>query len=127
MRRLHSSLQGQGKWALLASVALGLIVAPFAVAGNGETMKVGARNAATDKETRIIGTDVATYATRQSNDKENDGGSAAYGCRSVIATEPCLFVFAVRTARAFDFRSRGNEGGRILVYGDKTNPRNNRP
>jgi len=127
LQKVRSLLKGQGKWALLSAIALGLLVAPFAVAENNDVMKVGSRNAATDRETRIIGTDVATYATRQSNDKEGDGGSAAYGCRSALANEPCLFVFAVRTARAFDFRSRGNEGGRILVYGDMTNPRNNRP
>ncbi len=126
-QKVRSITKGQGKWALLSAVALGLVVSPFAVADNGDTMRVGARSAASDRETRIIGTNVATYATRQSNDKEGDGGSAAYGCRSVVAAEPCLFVFAVRTARAFDFRSRGNEGGRILVYGDTTNPRNNRP
>ena len=127
MKRLRSSFRGQGKWALLSAVALGLIAAPFAVAGDGDTMRVGAGNSSETAETRIIGQNVPTYATRQSNNKENDGGSATYGCRSTFAAEPCLFVFALRTARAFEFRSRGNEGGQIIVSGDTTNPRNNRP
>lgn len=127
MQRLKRSLRGQGKWALLSSIALALIIAPFAVAGDGDVMRVGAGNSSNTAETRIIGQNVSTYATRQSNNKEGDGGSATYGCRSSIANEPCLFVFSLRTARAFEFRSRGNEGGRILVSGDKTNPRNNRP
>jgi len=127
VQRLKRSLRGQGKWALLSSVALALIIAPFAVAGDGDVMRVGAGNSSNTAETRIIGQNVSTYATRQSNNKKGDGGSATYGCRSSIANEPCLFVFSLRTARAFEFRSRGNEGGRILVSGDKTNPRNNRP
>jgi hypothetical protein len=127
VRRLRSSLRGQGKWALLCSVALALIVSPFAVAGDGDVMKVGARNASDTRETRIIGEDVSTYATRQSNDKEGDGGSAAYGCRSSLANEPCLFVFNVRNGRAFDLRSRSNTAGRILAYGDQANPDNNKP
>lgn len=127
MKRLRSSFRGQGKWALLSAVALGLIAAPFAVAGDGDPMRVGAGNSSETAETRIIGQNVPTYATRQSNNKENDGGSATYGCRSTFAAEPCLFVFALRTARAFEFRSRGNEGGQIIVSGDTTNPRNNRP
>jgi hypothetical protein len=126
VQRIRSALRGQGKWALLCSVALGLIISPFAIAGDGDVMRVGAGNSSQVNETRIIGQNVSTYATRQSNNKEGDGGSATYGCRSSIANEPCLFVRSLRTARAFEFRSRGNEGGRILV-GDPTNPDNNRP
>jgi hypothetical protein len=117
MRRLRSSLRGQGKWALLCSIAISLIAAPFAVAGDGDVMRVGARNSAETKETRIIGQDVSTYATRQSNNKSNDGGAATYGCRSILSEEPCINVFALRSARAFLFTSRGNEGGRIVVSG----------
>jgi hypothetical protein len=127
MQRFRSSLRGQGKWVLLSSIILGLLIAPFAVAGDGDVMRVGDGNSAGTQETRIIGQNVSTYATRQSNNKEGDGGSATYGCRSSLGNEPCIFVNALRTARAFDFRSHGNDGGQILVYGDKSNPRNNRP
>jgi hypothetical protein len=126
MQRLRSSLRGQGVWVLLSSIALALIVTPFAVAGDGDVMRVGDGNSAETAETRIIGQNVGTYTTRQSNNKEGDGGAATYGCRSALGAEPCLFVNALRTTRAFDFRSRGKEGGRILVTGDP-NPRNNVP
>ncbi len=126
MKRLRSSLRGQGKWTLFSALGLALIASPFAVAGDGDSMRVGARNFANTKETNISGQKVKTFATRQSNLLEGDGGSATYGCRSSFANEPCLSVFALRTARAFDFRSRGNEGGRITVEGSP-NPRNNRP
>jgi hypothetical protein len=126
MLRLRSSLRGQGKWVLLSSIALGLLIAPFAVAGDGDVMKVGAGNSAGVNETRIIGQNVSTYTTRQSNNKQGDGGAATYGCRSDLGNEPCLFVFALKTAHAFDFRSRGKVGGQILVAGDP-NPRNNAP
>lgn len=126
MKRLRSSLRGQGKWALFSGLGLALLVSPFAVAGDGDTMRVGSGNSADDSETRIIAQNVSTFATRQSNNKEGDGGSATYGCRSSFANEPCLDVFALRTARAFDFRSRGNEGGRIRVEGN-ANPDLNRP
>ena len=78
------------------------------------------------KETRIIAQDVSTYATRQSNNKSNDGGAATYGCRSILSEEPCINVFALRSARAFLFTSRGNEGGRIVVSGPG-GPDANRP
>src|SRR5215208_1257158 len=90
MQRFRSSLRGQGKWVLLSSIVLGLLIAPFAVAGDGDVMRVG------------------------------DGNSAGIN-------EPRIFVNALRTALAVDFRSHGNLGGRILVYGDKANPRNNKP
>jgi hypothetical protein len=111
---------------LLSSIALGLLSAPFAVAGDGDVMKVGAGNSAENNETRIIGQNVGTYTTRQSNNKEGDGGAAIYGCRSSLAAEPCLEVDSLRGARAFSFKSKGFEGGRITVLGD-VNPRNNRP
>jgi hypothetical protein len=116
LRRLLPS--GQGRWVLLSAVVLGLLSAPMAIAGDGDVMKVGDGNSASVAETRIIGQNVSTYATRQSNNKEGDGGSATYGCRSSIANEPCLYVLALRDAHAFDFRTRGTEGGRILAFGN---------
>src|SRR4051812_33285221 len=112
--------------AIVSAVVLAALVGPTAFASDGDVMRVGAGNSANTAETRIIAQNVSTFATRQSNNKEGDGGAATYGCRSSFANEPCLAVFALRTARAFDFRSRGNEGGVITVEGDQ-NPRNNRP
>jgi hypothetical protein len=126
MRRVGRTLRGEGKWVLLSAVLLSVLVSPLALAGDGDVMRVGAGNSSETAETRIIGQNVSTYATRQSNNKEGDGGSATYGCRSSASNEPCLFVFALRTARAFDFISRGQVGGSITVSGD-ANPDNNKP
>jgi hypothetical protein len=112
--------------ALVSAVVLAALVGPVALANDGDPMRVGAGNSAQTAETRIIAQNVSTFATRQSNNKEGDGGAATYGCRSTAGNEPCLAVFALRTARAFDFRSRGVLGGVITVEGDQ-NPRNNRP
>jgi hypothetical protein len=112
--------------ALASAVVLAALVGPVALANDGDPMRVGAGNSAQTAETRIIAQNVSTFATRQSNNKEGDGGAATYGCRSSLGNEPCLAVFSLRTARAFDFRSRGPEGGVITVQGDP-NPRNNRP
>ncbi|CAN5560536.1 hypothetical protein BH20ACT18_BH20ACT18_06340 [soil metagenome] len=126
LKRVRLSFQGQGKWALLSAVILGALVSPFAIAADGDTMKVGAGNSADTKETNISGQKVKTFATRQSNNLEGDGGSATYGCRSSAANEPCLEVFALRTARAFFFRSRGPELGR-LSYEGTANPATIKP
>lgn len=112
--------------ALISAVILAALVGPVAFASDGSVMKVGAGNSADTAETRIIAQNVSTFATRQSNNKEGDGGAAIYGCRSAAGNEPCLEVDALRTGQAFSFRSKGTEGGRITVLGD-ANPRNNRP
>ena len=118
MRLLRLTFGHRARWVLLSALSLALLATPLAIAGDGDVMRVGDGNSANVNETRIIGQDVATYATRQSNNKEGDGGSATYGCRSSVQNEPCLFVFALRDARAFDLRSRGTEAGRILAYGN---------
>ena len=65
----------QGAWLLASSIALGILVAPFAVAaGEGDNVRLGVRNpgggSSTEvtKETQIIAeTAINTYGTRQSN------------------------------------------------------------
>lgn len=99
--------------ALMGGTVAALVATPFAVAETGDVAVVGERNFATS-ETRYIG-DVATFSTRQSNRREGDGGAATYGCRASESNEACLFVYNVRAGRAFDFRSKGTETGRILV------------
>ena len=115
MRSSWDALRRQPKFLALAALALAVAITPLATADTGDRMKVGARNFA-EKETRIIG-DTTSYATRQSNGNDGDGGSATYGCRSSSENEPCLFVYNVRQGRAFDFRSKWTTGGRIMVYG----------
>src|SRR5262249_5641389 len=63
-------------------------------------------------ETQIIA-DNTTYGTRQSNLRDGDGGGAIYGCRSNPGNEPCIRANNLKTGRAFEFATRGNEAGRI--------------
>jgi hypothetical protein len=97
------------------ATALALGVTGVASGAAGDNVIIGERNAA-EGQTAIVGTST-TYATRQSNNLENDGGAASYGCRSNLANEPCLFVLNHRGGEAFYFRARGSErAGHIEVF-----------
>jgi hypothetical protein len=116
---------GKGPWLFAAVVAVALLVTPFAVAQGGNDGKVlrgGTRNPSSNpgqnfnRETEIIANS-ATYGTRQSN-KSNNGGGAIYGCRSraggtAAGNEPCIRASNLSSGRAFEFATRGAEGGRI--------------
>src|SRR4051794_18151088 len=80
--------KGQGKYLVISSLILALLVAPLALAANGDPMTAGGRTTFT-KITRVLG-DSSTYATQQSNLRQGDGGAARYGCRSSAANEFCL-------------------------------------
>ena len=128
MRRLRSSLRGQGKWALLCSIALALIVAPFAVAGDGDVMKVGETKLASDQgDAHHRHQDVTTYATRQSNNKRGRRrlGDVRLPLEPRQRAVHLRLRAAHRRARSTSARS-GNDGGRIVVFGS-ANPRANRP
>ena len=109
----------QGIWLLASSIALGILVAPFAIAaGEGGPVKLGVRNpggggsTAVSKETQIIAsTAINTYGTRQSN--KGAGGGAIYGCRSKLGaapadpkvTTPCVRINNLDNGEAFQFSS----------------------
>jgi hypothetical protein len=86
--------------------------------GEGRSLLLGKRNPSSNPnlaithETEIIANS-STYGTRQSNKKDGDGGGAIYGCRSNPGNEPCIRANNLKTGRAFEFATRGNEGGRI--------------
>lgn len=108
MRRFHPA------WMLACATALAIGVTGVASGAAGDNVIIGERNAA-EGQTAIVGTST-TYATRQSNNLETDGGAASYGCRANLANEPCLFVLNHRGGEAFYFRSRGGErAGHIEV------------
>jgi hypothetical protein len=94
-------------WILTCATALALGVTSVATGAVGDPVLIGKRNAAVG-QTAMVGTST-TYATRQSNNQEGDGGAASYGCRAPLAAEPCLFVLNHRGGEAFYFRSRGGE------------------
>ena len=122
------------KHLLVATFALGLLVAPFASAvGEGDPILGGARNPEPDqrqeltRETEIIA-NVNSYGTRQSN-KSNNGGGAIYGCRSGAGgtpanNEPCVRANNLSQGLAFEFAFEGPVGGTIdsRVPGDERKP-----
>jgi hypothetical protein len=120
-----SRFSGKGVWLAASAIVLAICVAPFAIAaGENTPVKGGARNPSNNesqsytKETEIIAT-TGTYGTRQSN-KSDNGGGAIYGCRagaggSPKGNEPCIRSVNLATGYAFEFESRGTQGGTITV------------
>ena len=121
-------------WIIASSLLLAVCIAPFALAaGEGKPVNGGARNPSNNesqsytRETEIIANN-GTYGTRQSN-KSDNGGGAIYGCRSGAGgsgkgNEPCLRGSNLATGYAFEFESRGTQGGSITVGngGDNDKP-----
>src|SRR5947208_10618701 len=110
-RRRRRIAAGQGRYVLASAVILALLVSPFAIARTGDLVRAGKRTFA-KRETRLI-SKVKTYGTRQSNNKNGDSGAALYGCRSKLGREPCLRAVNVNSGHAFEFATKGAEGGRI--------------
>jgi hypothetical protein len=105
-----------GRAAVVTALILAIGVPATAVGfGEGRTLLLGKRNpshSAASAETEIIANNT-TYGTRQSNLRNGDGGGAIYGCRSNPGTEPCVRANNLKTGRAFEFVTKGNEAGRI--------------
>src|SRR3954464_16025916 len=108
--------KGQGKYLVISSVLLALLVAPFAVAADGDAVRAGGRTTFTSI-TRVLG-DSTTYATQQSNLRNGDGGAARYGCRSTAANEMCLLSKNTGGGGSFRFQSLG----RLLGGSSEVNP-----
>src|SRR4051812_882321 len=105
---------GQGKYLVLSSLILALLVAPFALAADGDPVRAGGRTTFTSI-TRVLG-DSNTYATQQSNLRIGDGGAARYGCRSTAGNEFCLLSKNTGGGGAFRFQSQKSLlGGSIEV------------
>jgi hypothetical protein len=106
--------KGQGRYLVISSLILALLVAPLALAANGDPMTAGGRTTFT-KITRVLG-DSSTYATQQSNLRSGDGGAARYGCRSSATNEYCLLSKNTGGGGSFRFQSLNSLlGGRIEV------------
>jgi hypothetical protein len=111
------------RYILVGALALAIGIPSVAVGfGEGRSLLLGKRNPGSSRalstETQIIASN-GTYATRQSNKKDGDGGGAIYGCRSNPRSEPCVRASNLKGGRAFEFKSVGKEAGRIEV-GDTT-------
>lgn len=116
LSRARARVSGRYALACAAGVVLGApalaIGQASGVLGGGERNPPGGQAFA--RETEIIA-DNATYATRQSNLNERDGGGAIYGCRSNRANEPCVRANNLSDGRAFEFETNGGEAGSIEV------------
>jgi hypothetical protein len=107
--------RGHGPWIVASALVLALTVSPFAIGATGDVLREGKRNPSSGsahRETQIIASN-KTYGTRQSNTRDGDGGGAIYGCRSSASTEPCIRANNLKAGRAFEFSTRGAEGGQI--------------
>jgi hypothetical protein len=112
MKRISFSGRAAVATALILAIGVPATALGF---GEGRNLLLGKRNpsrAGLSSETQIIA-DNTTYGTRQSNLRSGDGGGAIYGCRSAPGHEPCIRANNLTTGRAFEFATRGNEGGRI--------------
>jgi hypothetical protein len=112
MRKISFSGRAAVATALILAIGVPATALGF---GEGRNLLLGKRNpsrAGLSSETQIIA-DNTTYGTRQSNLRDGDGGGAIYGCRSNPGNEPCIRANNLKTGRAFEFATRGAEGGRI--------------
>jgi hypothetical protein len=103
---------GQGKYLVISSLILALLVAPIALAADGSPFKAGGRTTFT-RITTMLG-DSATYATQQSNLRQGDGGAARYGCRSSAANEYCLLSKNTGGGGAFRFQAQNSLLGGVI-------------
>jgi hypothetical protein len=114
--RRRFATAGPGKWALATALVLVLSGGSYAMAsGEGKSLIAGHRNPSSGQigqETTIIAK-TGGYATRQSNFNHGSGGGAIYGCRSNPGTQPCIRANNLTTGRAFEFATKGAEGGYI--------------
>jgi hypothetical protein len=125
-RRGRRRLRGgrQGRYVLLSSIVLALLVSPFAIGATGSALREGKRNpssGSSSRETEIISSS-KSYGTRQSNIRDGNGGGAIYGCRSKTSREPCIRSNNLSAGRAFEFETQGVEGGRIEVKANGGRP-----
>jgi hypothetical protein len=123
--RRRFAAAGPGKWALATAMVLVLGGGSYAMAsGEGRSLVAGGRNPHSGqitKETTIIAK-TGGYATRQSNFNHGSGGGAIYGCRSNPGTQPCIRVNNLTTGRAFEFATKGAEGGFIQADAANAKP-----
>jgi hypothetical protein len=118
-RRPRRPSTGAGRWIFASALVLALTVSPFAIGATGDVLHEGKRNPSSgnaQRETQIIASN-KTYGTRQSNVRDGDGGGAIYGCRSKTGNEPCIRASNLKTGHAFEFATRGSEGGKITASG----------
>jgi hypothetical protein len=113
---LRARARISGRYALVTALVLAVGIPAVAIgAGEGRSVVAGKRNPSSGsltRETEIIARN-SSYGTRQSN--KGAGGGAIYGCRTEPNGRPCVRANNLRTGRAFEFETRGREGGNITL------------
>ena len=111
---------GQGRYVLASAAVLALMVSPFAIGATGSVLREGKRNPGSGRRQARDRDHLPTktYGTRQSNMRDGNGGGAIYGCRSNSGREPCIRANNLKTGRAFEFETDGDEAGRIETKTD---------
>lgn len=105
-------MKAQGKYLVVSSLLLALLVAPLAMAGTGDTVRAGERTTFSNIW-RLLGNS-SSYATQQSNLRQGDGGAARYGCRSSAGNEFCLLSKNTGGGGSFRFTSDNSLLGGII-------------
>ena len=101
-------LARKGAWLIGSSLALALMVTPFAIgAGEGKPVKLGKRNppkGASKKPTQVFAkTKASKYTLQLTNTKA--GGAALAKCKSAATAAPCVRSSNSAAGMAFQFHS----------------------
>lgn len=100
-------LARKGAWLIGSSLALALLVTPFAIgAGEGKPVKLAKRNppkGAAKKPTQLVAkTKASKYTLQLTNTK---GGAVLGTCKSALTAPPCLRATNGAAGQAFQFHS----------------------
>jgi hypothetical protein len=91
---------------IVSACVLAVGVASVATGATGDVIRIGKRTAGSGSTAIVSNT--GNYSTRQSNNRENDGGAASYGCRAAAGSESCLYVLNHRGGQVFRFVANGS-------------------
>ena len=110
LRRLRP--RGRTGMVLAAATVLAVGITSIATGATGDVIRIGKRTAG-GGSTAIV-SNTGAYSTRQSNNREGDGGAASYGCRANSGREACLYVLNHNAGEVFRFIANGSKNlGRI--------------
>ena len=98
--------RGRAGWAAICASVLAVGVASVATGATGDVIRLGERTAG-NGSTAIV-SNTGAYSTRQSNNRERDGGAASYGCRASAGREACLYTLNHRGGQVFRFVGNGS-------------------
>jgi hypothetical protein len=100
-------LARKGAWLIGSSLALALLVTPFAIGAANKPVNLGKRNpakGAVKKPTQLFAkTKASKYTLQLTNTKA--GGAALANCKSALTAAPCVRAVNSAAGQAFQFQS----------------------